>query len=59
MLGLRVPGMRWRKPECVRKTFPNYFAKLAELGAVIKDAGGKPLHGDDLLACLREVALTG
>jgi 3-phosphoshikimate 1-carboxyvinyltransferase len=50
MLGLRVPGMRLIKPECVRKTFPNYFAKLAELGAVIKDAGGKPLHGDDLLA---------
>ena len=50
MLGLRVPGMRLRNPECVRKTFPNYFAKLAELGAVIKDAGGTPLHGDDLLA---------
>ena len=50
MLGLRVPGMRLSKPACVRKTFPNFFAKLAELGTVIKDAGGKPLSGDELLA---------
>src|SRR5262245_12968365 len=50
MLGLRVPGMRLRQPACVRKTFPNFFAKLAELGTVIKDAGGKPLSGDELLA---------
>ena len=50
MLGVRVPGMRLSKPACVRKTFPNFFAKLAELGTVIKDAGGKPLSGDDLLA---------
>ena len=38
MLGLRVPGMRLSKPACVRKTFPNFFAKLAELGTVIEDA---------------------
>jgi len=50
MLGLRVPGMRLSNPACVRKTFPNFFAKLAELGAVIKDAGGKPLSGEELLA---------
>ena len=50
MLGLRVPGMRLIKPACVRKTFPNFFAKLAELGTVINDAGGKPLSGDKLLA---------
>lgn len=50
MLGLRVPGMRLIKPACVRKTFPNFFAKLAELGTVIKDAGGKPLSGEELLA---------
>jgi 3-phosphoshikimate 1-carboxyvinyltransferase len=50
MLGLRVPGMRLSNPACVRKTFPNFFAKLAELGTVIKDAGGKPLSGDELLA---------
>ncbi len=50
MLGLRVPGMRLSKPACVRKTFPNFFAKLAELGTVIKDADGKPLSGEELLA---------
>jgi 3-phosphoshikimate 1-carboxyvinyltransferase len=51
MLGLRVPGMRLRKPACVRKTFPNFFAKLAELGVGVQDAvTGKVLGGDDLLA---------
>lgn len=50
MLGLRVPGMRLIKPTCVRKTFPNFFAKLAELGTMIKDADGKPLSGNALLA---------
>lgn len=51
MLGLRVPGMRLRKPACVRKTFPNFFAKLADLGTVIRDARtGRPLGGEDLLA---------
>jgi 3-phosphoshikimate 1-carboxyvinyltransferase len=35
----------------VRKTFPNFFAKLAELGAVIQDAStGTRLSGDELLA---------
>lgn len=50
MLGLRVPGMRLRNPACVRKTFPNFFAKLTELGAAVTDANGTPLGGDDLLA---------
>jgi 3-phosphoshikimate 1-carboxyvinyltransferase len=50
MLGLRVPGMRLRKPACVRKTFPNFFAKLAGIGAVITDGSGKALSGDGLLA---------
>ncbi len=50
MLGLRVPGMRLRQPACVRKTFPNFFAKLAGLGAIVKDAGGKALSGEALLA---------
>jgi 3-phosphoshikimate 1-carboxyvinyltransferase len=51
MLGLRVPGIRLRNPACVRKTFPNFFAKLAELGAVIQHAPvGTQLSGDDLLA---------
>jgi 3-phosphoshikimate 1-carboxyvinyltransferase len=51
MLGLRVGGMRLRKPACVRKTFPNFFAKLAGLGVVVQDAAtGRALGGDDLLA---------
>ncbi len=51
MLGLRVPGMRLRNPGCVRKTFPNFFAKLAELGADIRDsATGARLSDGDLLA---------
>ena len=55
-LGLAVPGMRLKDPGCVRKTFPNFFAKLAApapagLGAtIIHVATGKPLAGDDLLA---------
>jgi 3-phosphoshikimate 1-carboxyvinyltransferase len=50
MLGLRVPGMRLSNPACVRKTFPNFFAKLAELGTIIEDADGKLLSGEELLA---------
>ncbi|MFM1768616.1 MAG: hypothetical protein RJA22_1145 [Verrucomicrobiota bacterium] len=42
VLGLKVPGIRIQHPECVRKTFPNFFQKLAApaprgLGAVILD----------------------
>lgn len=29
MLGLRVPGIQILDPACVRKTFPNFFQKLA------------------------------
>ena len=51
MLGLRVPGIRLRNPGCVRKTFPNFFAKLTELGAVIQLAPvGAHLSGENLLA---------
>jgi 3-phosphoshikimate 1-carboxyvinyltransferase len=51
MLGLRVPGIRLQNPACVRKTFPNFFAKLAELGAVIQHASvGTHLSGEGLLA---------
>ena len=51
MLGLRVPGIRLRNPACVRKTFPNFFAKLAELGAGIQHTSvGMRLSGGDLLA---------
>jgi 3-phosphoshikimate 1-carboxyvinyltransferase len=30
MLGLAVPGIRIRNPECVRKTFPNFFQKFSQ-----------------------------
>ncbi len=54
-VGLRVPGIRVREPACVRKTFPNFFAKLAAdpplgLGAVITDGRGRILTGNDLIA---------
>ncbi len=55
-LGLRVPGIRLRDPACVKKTFPNFFQKLAEppphgLGAVIRDARtGLRLESNDLFA---------
>jgi 3-phosphoshikimate 1-carboxyvinyltransferase len=31
LIGLRVPGIEIDDPECVRKTFPDYFARLQEL----------------------------
>lgn len=55
-LALRVPGIRIQDPACVRKTFPNFFAKLSAppphgLGATIRDAAtGRPLAGNDLEA---------
>jgi 3-phosphoshikimate 1-carboxyvinyltransferase len=30
VLGLVVPGIRIRNPDCVKKTFPNFFEKLAQ-----------------------------
>lgn len=51
MLGLRVAGIRLRDPACVRKTFPNFFAKLDALGVAVQDASrGTRLYGNDLLA---------
>jgi 3-phosphoshikimate 1-carboxyvinyltransferase len=35
VLGLRVPGMEIADPECVAKTFPDYFDVLATLGAPV------------------------
>ena len=29
ILGLKVPGIRLKNPSCVKKTFPNFFQKLA------------------------------
>lgn len=31
LVGLRVPGVRIRDPECVNKTFPDYFERLRRL----------------------------
>jgi len=56
ILGLKVPGIKIKNPSCVKKTFPNFFQKLAAhppagLGAVILEArSGKPLRGEDLFA---------
>ena len=43
VLGLKVPGIKLQNPACVKKTFPNFFQKLATpppkgLGATILDA---------------------
>ena len=35
VLGLKVPGIKIKNPACVKKTFPNFFQKLA----------GPPPHG--------------
>ncbi len=56
MLGLRIPGIQLQDPACVKKTFPNFFQKLAAppphgLGAILRDvATGRPLTHDDLFA---------
>lgn len=38
LIGLRVPGIVIRDPGCVAKTFPNFWERLAELGAEIREA---------------------
>ncbi len=56
ILGLKVPGIKIRNPACVKKTFPNFFQKLAGLppkglGARILDAKtGRELSGAELFA---------
>lgn len=55
-LGLAVPGIQIEDPACVKKTFPNFFAKLAApppggLGATVLDvATGRAVTDADLLA---------
>ncbi len=46
ILGLKVPGIKIKNPACVRKTFPNFFQKLAMepphgLGVTILDGMSK------------------
>jgi len=55
VLGLKIPGIRIRNPGCVKKTFPDFFQKLAAsppvgLGASIADARGRELSNPELLA---------
>ena len=59
VLGLKVPGIKIKNPACVKKTFPNFFQKLAAapphgLGAEIweiKDGQRtRKLSGQDLFA---------
>jgi len=55
ILGLKVPGIKLKNPACVKKTFPNFFQKLAAapphgLGATILDASGRKLAHDELFA---------
>jgi 3-phosphoshikimate 1-carboxyvinyltransferase len=56
VLGLKVPGIRLRNPACVKKTFPNFFQKLAAapprgLGLEIRDGHtGRVLGHDELFA---------
>jgi 3-phosphoshikimate 1-carboxyvinyltransferase len=56
ILGLKIPGIRINNPSCVKKTFPNFFQKLAGrgpagLGAAILDARtGRPLREEELFA---------
>ena len=56
ILGLKVPGIKLTNPACVKKTFPNFFQKLADappkgLGARILDAKtGRQLSHDELFA---------
>lgn len=56
ILGLKVPGMKIQNPACVKKTFPNFFQKLATpppngLGATILDARtGRKLEVAELFA---------
>ena len=56
VLGLKVPGIKIKNPACVKKTFPNFFQKLAApppkgLGATIRDAKtGRKLAVEELFA---------
>jgi 3-phosphoshikimate 1-carboxyvinyltransferase len=56
ILGLKVPGIKIRNPACVKKTFPNFFQKLATepphgLGVTILDGKtGRKLGLEELFA---------
>jgi 3-phosphoshikimate 1-carboxyvinyltransferase len=56
ILGLKIPGIQIKNPACVKKTFPNFFQKLATpaphgLGVHIRDPrSGRALRAEELLA---------
>lgn len=56
ILGLKVPGLKIQNPACVRKTFPNFFQKLATpppagLGVEVRDSStGRRLVPAELVA---------
>jgi len=56
VLGLKIPGIKIINPACVKKTFPNFFQKLAALpphglGVTILDGKtGKKLSHEELFA---------
>lgn len=56
ILGLKVPGIRLKNPACVKKTFPNFFQKLATppphgLGVEIREGRtGRKLEMAELFA---------
>jgi 3-phosphoshikimate 1-carboxyvinyltransferase len=56
ILGLKVPGIKIKNPSCVKKTFPNFFQKLAAaspagLGVEIRDGqSGRQLAVEELFA---------
>lgn len=56
ILGLKISGIQIKNPACVKKTFPNFFQKLATppphgLGTEIRDPRtGRPLAMQELVA---------
>ncbi|MGC3958944.1 MAG: 3-phosphoshikimate 1-carboxyvinyltransferase [Verrucomicrobiota bacterium] len=59
ILGLKVPGIKLKNPSCVKKTFPNFFQKLAapppnglgvEIWEVKDGKRTRKLEGEDLFA---------
>jgi hypothetical protein len=56
ILGLKISGIKIKNPSCVKKTFPNFFQKMAGgpprgLGATILDArSGRNLMASELFA---------
>ena len=47
VVGLKVPGIKIKNPACVKKTFPDFFQKLAALGVRMLDGNGLPTQDLD------------